>query len=108
MTSKQVLNRREGFWNTGKGSALPDPIENNEPWPGQAEFLKALTAVEGQAEKEAYRGVSMCRVCKRVNGSVTYISGGWEWPSGFAHYVKEHNVRPSLAFIEFITQEEIK
>jgi hypothetical protein len=28
----------------------------------------------------------------------------WRWPEGFAHYVEEHNVRPSLAFQMLITQ----
>lgn len=35
----------------------------------------------------------------------------WEWPSGFEHYVREHNVRPSWAFQSFIlaaTKELLK
>lgn len=78
------------------------PVENAEPWVGQSEFLAKLNLVEEMAKRTAYRGLSLCRCCRAINGSVTYEHGGWEWPSGFRHYVDAHNVRPTDEFIEFV------
>jgi hypothetical protein len=93
---------REGYWYTGKGSLLPKPVPNEKPWKGKKLFLKWLAKRESEAYKEHFKGSSKCRVCGKKNGSASFQLLGWQWPSGFAHYVREHNVRPSLAFQEFI------
>lgn len=42
-----------------------------------------------------YMGYSTCRICgKEDNGDSEYSDGTFVWPSGFGHYVMEHNVRP--------------
>lgn len=97
------LLRREGFWYGEHSPLLPKPIANEKAWKGRRKFLKALAIVEKVARPEHYKGYSNCRICKkRRNGTASYILQGWTWPEGFRHYVEEHNVRPSLAFQEFI------
>ena len=97
---------REGFWWSKYEPHLPAPHAKKRPWKGQADFLAALRKVESGLHGQHFKGGSKCRVCGCVNGSSEYkaefMKSTWEWPSGFAHYVKAHNVRPSLAFQEFI------
>jgi hypothetical protein len=107
-TPKTFMNR-EGFWRTeDKGSRLPMPIPRDKPWKGKREFLAALDNAQLHAKSLHCKGWSTCRLCKRKNGTVTFQLGDWEWPSGYAHYVLKHNVRPSLAFQEFILGETLK
>lgn len=54
-----------------------------------------------------YKGSSTCRCCGNTNGSGDYKSDGWVWPEGLHHYIAKHNVRPSLAFQEFILGRQI-
>jgi hypothetical protein len=108
MIAQKELVLREGFWHGGYEKGLPKPISLERAWTGKKEFLKALTKVESRARRNLYRGWSTCRVCEKKNGSAEFsirmFSMKWMWPCGFAHYVKEHNVRPSLAFQTFITE----
>lgn len=94
--------RREGFWYSDREPHLPMPEPSPVPWEGQAAFLAALAARETVARSVTFRGFSLCRVCRRANGSQEFTLAGWCWPSGLAHYVRDHNVRPTEAFIEFI------
>lgn len=93
---------REGFWYSEQEPELPMPQPYLDEWPDKAEFLRRLTDVEGLARKEHYRGWSDCRLCEQKNGSVEYQLGPWKWPAGLQHYIEVHNVRPSLAFEDFI------
>lgn len=118
---REPLTMREGFWETSEpGSCLPTPIPREKPWKGQQEFLSALDNMEMQigsghaaqiAERplhKTYRGWSECRICGKKNGSGKYSFYGWEWPNGFRHYVEAHNVRPSLAFQEFVLGRKLQ
>lgn len=99
---------REGFWHSKSEPLLPKPQARDKAWKGKRDFLKALSAVEAsdEVQRQHYKGWSTCRICKAKNGSAEYkltaLGTTWVWPAGFAHYVSEHNVRPSLAFQEFI------
>lgn len=104
----RTFMNREGFWKDGDGSELPMPVAREKPWKGKKKFVKALRQAQSMATEHHCKGWSNCRLCKLKNGSVTFVLGDWEWPSGFAHYVEEHNVRPSLAFQEFILGEKVK
>jgi hypothetical protein len=94
--------RREGFWYEGAKSSLPKPIALAKPWVGKDKFLRSLTNLEAEASRQRYKGSSKCRICKCRNGSTEFDFKGWVWPVGFGHYVKDHNVLPSLAFREFV------
>lgn len=96
------IAQREGFWRNDVHPLLPFPEGSAKSWKGKREFLAALKAKEEIASCSMYRGWSTCRLCSCRNGSSEYSLGSWVWPSGYAHYIKEHNVRPSLAFQKFI------
>lgn len=49
-----------------------------------------------------FRGSSQCRVCNCRNGSTELHDGTYRWPQGFAHYVRDHDVKPSEAFVAHV------
>lgn len=108
MKKQPELPRREGFWRSGKKSHLPMPVGREKAWAGKKAFLKKFREVEAQAGKAYYKGWSTCRLCGDLNGSIEYSYKGWVWPAGYAHYIKAHNVRPSLAFQDFVLGEFVK
>jgi len=98
--------RYEGFW---RSSAHAD---ENLPWPQpdarwlqRAAFLEILDRAESEAQRVSYRGFSHCRVCGCRNGSQSFRLDVWEWPSGFRHYVADHEVRPTPEFELFIREQ---
>ena len=99
--------KREGFWKSIAEPDLPMPVPNGDPIKSQALFLEKLTQKESKALKLSYRGWSTCRICKCVNGTQSFQDRGWEWPSGYKHYIDVHNVRPSRDFYKFITKEDM-
>jgi hypothetical protein len=106
MTAHPTEPMREGFWYGPHEPFLPMPVANTEDWPGRTRFLSKLMKLEEKLDAEgnvtAYRGFSVCRICGKGNGSEEFRHKGWIWPSGLSHYVAEHNVRPSLAFMEMV------
>ena len=44
--------------------------------------------------KDSWRGSSSCRICGCRNGSTCLTDGTYTWPQGFAHYLRQHQVRP--------------
>lgn len=104
LNAKTDTNRREGFWRSSMEPDLPLPTPSTD-WSGASHFLKALGIVETKAKARRFRGLSACRICNRGNGNTTFELNGWEWPSGLAHYVSEHRVKPSDDFIAFVVAE---
>jgi hypothetical protein len=52
---------------------------------------------------ERYLGHSACRLCdKSENGSADLTDGVYVWPEGFAHYVRQHNVKPPVEFVDHV------
>ncbi|QZE59519.1 hypothetical protein MPK66_gp275 [Erwinia phage pEa_SNUABM_2] len=100
---KKELNH-EGYWYSTYEKHLPQPLARVRPFKGKAEFLAALEAVESKAQKRQYKGFSTCRICDCANGSADYNYKDWQWPSGYSHYIKKHNVQPSKEFHEFILE----
>lgn len=51
---------------------------------------------------ESYLGWAECRMpgCSKHIGSKDLSDGVWVWPEGFAHYIREHRVRPDKEFIQ--------
>jgi hypothetical protein len=56
----------------------------------------------------AYRGYSPCRICDQSNGSREYHYGGWIWPQGYIHYLRDHNVLPDEDFKRFVMEHQIE
>ncbi len=96
--------RQEGFWcdNVYKDNLFkefPYPKENQIEQNEIAEFISKLAKVESKAQKFSYLGYSECRICGKQNGNKTYYSDLFAWPEGYRHYIKEHGVKPSAAFV---------
>lgn len=104
--SRYVNINREGFWASAEDTSLPTPM--SVPWNNKTIFLRLLMKVEKKAERKTLKGWSSCRMCGAVNGSEELqfaIDGNvWAWPIGLWHYIDKHQVRPSLAFEEFINK----
>jgi len=69
---------QEGYW-TSKNK----PTHSETPWEGKEAFLSKLNQMERIAETKVFKGTSVCRVCKKPNGSETFYLGDGEWPSGY-------------------------
>jgi len=99
-----------GFWYSKYEPKLPMPVqqEPDSEWvrTNRPEaFARLLERVEKVASCIGYKGSSKCRICGKWNGSREYSYKGWTWPEGYIHYIMDHNVRPPLKFIAFITSE---
>jgi len=99
------IPRYEGFWRSSSRADenLPWP-QPEAKWPERAAFLKLLDRAEAEAQRVSYRGFSHCRICGCRNGSQSFRLDVWEWPSGFRHYVTDHEVRPSPEFELFVRE----
>jgi hypothetical protein len=106
-----VINH-EGFWWSKDEPHLPKPIALPYKWVGRKAFLQSLRRTEARIDTHKIgrvsecKGSSWCRICEEKNGSkeysLSFMESIWEWPAGYLHYIKAHNVRPSQAFQEFI------
>lgn len=111
-----------------KGGPLPHPSNFvDEDWNEDekdmvAKYLKSYTADDPRkawglkpTEKSgpqiitSYRGFSTCRMCDKMpNGSSCIGDDKFIWPSGFAHYIEEHSVRPPKEFIDHVRERATK
>lgn len=88
----------EGFW-----SLNGPPISHKEPMKDRASFLGKLKNVElNHAQVTRFRGWKACEICRKANGSSEYTCGGYTWPSGYAHYIQDHNIHPTEGFVQMI------
>lgn len=104
----------EGYWRNPadeRTNIYPMVRERVKAWKGRRDFIDALLRVEASklVVEQHYKGSSKCRCCGAKNSSAEFelrLASNvlWTWPSGFMHYVVEHNVRPSLGFQMMITQ----
>jgi len=73
---------------------------------GQKQFLKQLKYVSKEAESSYLKGEFSCVFCNTGVGSkklsLSLDKEHWSWPSGYSHYITDHNVIPSSDFIRFI------
>jgi hypothetical protein len=111
-TSSMYQGMKAGFWAVSTDSRS---CVNTMPWeelfthwPEPATqsvdptLLKRLALAEQMASKVSYYGGSKCRLCKMANGGEEYTLGGWTWPSGYRHYLVDHNVHPTPEFAAFL------
>ena len=98
---ENLNNKQEGFFRQRKEeeSDLPFPEESGDI---DVVFINKLKKVEKLAKKINYRGSSICRICGKRNGGITFVYNGWEWPSGYLHYIEDHGHKPTKEFFEFI------
>lgn len=108
--------KKEGFWKSEEEQNLLNPIHSSKPFLNKTEIVKKLERLEKlieerkvlKAQSKAFKGSSICRCCGERNGSEEFYYLNWVWPSGFIHYVKYHNIEPSIEFINEVLNSEIK
>lgn len=86
-----------------KGVILPWPEAFVDPSWNPVERLAVASYLEGASSVASYRGFSSCRICGKVPlGSQDLGDRKYTWPSGFSHYIREHNVKPPQEFIDHV------
>lgn len=91
--------KREGFF------SKTDPPTVDKKWKGRNKFLRALNYVEKELHRHLWRGIEVCTHCKHQQTIAEYALDSWEWSGMYQHYIDQHDVRPSPAFIVFIEKE---
>eukprot|EP00325_Prymnesiales_sp_UTEX-LB-985_P002625 CAMPEP_0174698488 /NCGR_PEP_ID=MMETSP1094-20130205/4078_1 /TAXON_ID=156173 /ORGANISM="Chrysochromulina brevifilum, Strain UTEX LB 985" /LENGTH=260 /DNA_ID=CAMNT_0015895677 /DNA_START=39 /DNA_END=821 /DNA_ORIENTATION=+ len=107
---------RLGFWATSRlawaaalGFGLPFPTACTS-WTldvPKADYLSALKLICGELHRKQYMGFSPCRLCdNKFNGGDEFhgVINGVEVtiPSGYFHYVAEHNVHPLRSELQLV------
>lgn len=107
-----------GFWRADAsipGRPRMEVLRQSDPGMfGGPEYdeAAALRALDVPARSEGYRGSAKCRLCAAMNGTRTHFFTDGETvfviPEGWAHYIRDHHIRPSspdwIAFLEAIPQ----
>lgn len=87
----------------GGDGALPSAEEAVDPtWDDSERRLVLRHLAEVPTLVAAEYGSSSCRICSQENGNKEYSDGVYLWPEGFAHYLKDHAVKPPRAFIDHV------
>ena len=99
-----------GFWSATPActDGLPWPQPDATPWPDRETFLAHLQAVEARflpRQHLRFMGHSLCRLCGAENGCGEFVDASFHWPSGYLHYVRDHDVRPSVEFVAWVAIE---
>jgi hypothetical protein len=92
--------RRIGFWKETLDDSYPFAQELVGEYPTEQRESVASYLESCPEHKRSYNGMrlssflgySRCRICGIPNGSCEYWDGSWLWPSGLAHYVRDHSV----------------
>jgi hypothetical protein len=67
----------------------------------QKKIINAIRELETKAKVNHYYGGSICRICHLGNGGDEYTYENYTWPSGYIHYLEEHNVQVDEEFAEY-------
>ena len=107
-----------GFWKQFEKHAFPDRCNSNLPMPecgmlsvykGFIEKYKKVINDKNITETEQYNEISICRICKKTNGSKEYYikdgDSGFVIPEGYLHYMEEHDVAPPIDLFGFINRK---
>lgn len=99
-----VRLQRVGYWRQDAARLAPDGL----PYPSEctdaawdpAERARVLEYLRAQGSVHAsYFGHSQCRICAAENGCHDLTDGTHIWPSGYAHYIEQHQVKPPPDFL---------
>lgn len=113
---KKANSNYEGFWRSDEEPDLPIPQPSEDVWfkNNKVAIISSIKNIQRIIAPKAYKGSSTCRLCGKLNGSEEYFCADstnpkqiWTWPSGFLHYIEEHNVCPSEAFLSNVLRINI-
>ena len=101
-----------GFWKSNskfsrEDDNLPDPntLIDSDFWK-QYDKAFVVNYLKNAKVDMAYRGYSTCRICGALNGTRDLTDGKYVFPDGLYHYVKEHDVKLPIEFVEHILRVE--
>ena len=121
----QQMNKQNicvGFWRSETAGAddadnkkLPRARSNDANYiPDFFEKCVQWTSVRDRPEMQEigfislqYKGFSRCRCCNIKNGSQTFIYNGFEFPSGYFHYILEHKINVPIPFQIMIVESVV-
>lgn len=94
--SKELTLEMVGYWASldtdDEGPpGLPDP-RGLVGRCGIVESRQLAKYLESGVVIRSYMGSAACRICGADVGNKELTDGRWAWPSGLAHYVREHHV----------------
>ncbi|MCA1480932.1 hypothetical protein, partial [Bradyrhizobium sp. NBAIM08] len=67
-----------------------------------AERDRVIKYLEAGRRGESWMGWSTCRFCGKENGTCDLTDDVYIWPEGFAHYLREHAVKPPTKFVAHV------
>lgn len=91
-----------GYWRNDHHPDLPEPKDYVDRSWDSAERARVLAYLGAAEPILHWRGFSNCRICGIPNGSSCMSDGTYVWPEGFAHYLKDHGVRPPDEFLDHV------
>jgi hypothetical protein len=92
---------KEGFWYSKREHNLHQPF-NGGDWAEKEQFILKVETLQNRLTPVRSKGWSICRICNCMNGSDEYSYKNFVWPSGYLHYIRDHNVHPSEQFKKLI------
>lgn len=98
---------RIGYWAGPGHTGLPPVTEFIDHSWDLSERKIVADYVAGGRRVEAFYGWSDCRFCRRPNGTSDLGDDIYVWPEGFAHYLRDHGVKPDQAFIDHVLQRMV-
>ena len=96
---------RIGYWWGKDEPHLPKPTDFVDLSWDKAEWKLVLFYLSVCEVVNRYRGMSLCRVCGMFNGSTDLADEKYIFPSGFAHYIQHHDVRPPEEFVKHVLEK---
>jgi hypothetical protein len=101
----------KGLLNDSHGHKFPTPKNSSDNWAGKDQFLTKLEKVEQnlQLKKKNIKSCNFtdqnrnCLICGKEDvytGDYTFSEIIWQ--NCLIHYIKEHNIKPSVEFIDII------
>lgn len=98
------LNRNFGSEYISRYTSYPNPQDFIDLNWDPVEKEKVAEYLDDGNDIEYWMGYSYCRFTSkcRVDGVTDKSDGEWIWPAGFSHYVRKHNVKPPVEFIQKI------
>jgi len=97
-----------GFWRNRFEPNFPDANQQPQIMPEFKEIHQSLCKKLRKIEQhpstiiEYFDGCSTCRICGKSNGCDEYTNGGFTWPSGYLHYLQDHQLAIPVEFLNFV------
>lgn len=104
----------ESYWRNSRQTVIKDvegkhlkwPKEGHE-WPNKNIFLDNLNQLNDYVKRKnnfiPYDQPKDCKICNHKNVSTGLLTlNKMRWEDGLYHYIKEHNIKPSDEFIDFV------